>query len=581
MPFRGSFHDSPAPDGPLGDTQPPLRSPYSSHASGLRLEQRALNLDLTIKNYRCFPDSQPARVAIRKGFTALVGPNNSGKSSLLKFFYEFRQLWNVLSSPAGFEFREFLRGSTRPFILRGVSDQNEVSSNENARNLILEMHFSPSSDEEQQRLRFLPNGLVIEILRGRSAFRLVSFATPTHTLPPDVNYATVGPSEGPIDLMLPGGHLVAHIGPLGDAIRPLGNTMYIPSFRNAINVGGSNSYFDIQVGTPFIKAWRRFKTGTSKQQAEASYRLTKDIRHIFGFNEFEINTSDDETTLTVFVDGHPFRLDELGSGLAQLILVLANVAIGQRAYILLDEPELSLHPSLQVDFLTTVASYASEGVLFGTHSIGLARVTAPQIYALRRLREGVSDIRPLAAMPRLPEFLGELSFSGYRELGFQQALFVEGPTDVTTFQQFLRHRNLDHKMVCLPLGGSSMIIGGRETELAEIQRMSPKVRIVIDSERGVENEPLSAERQAFVETCTKLGLPCHVLKRRAVENYLTDRAIKVVKSDKYKALGPFERLADVPLSWAKAENWRIAREMTISDLDSTDLGDFLNTLDEA
>src|SRR2546427_9580004 len=39
-----------------------------------------MRIDLTLKNYRCFPDSHPARLAIRKGMTACVGPNNSGKS---------------------------------------------------------------------------------------------------------------------------------------------------------------------------------------------------------------------------------------------------------------------------------------------------------------------------------------------------------------------------------------------------------------------------------------------------------------------------------------------------------------------
>jgi AAA15 family ATPase/GTPase len=44
-----------------------------------------MQIDLTVKNYRCFPDSEPLRIAIRPGFTAFVGVNNSGKSSALKF----------------------------------------------------------------------------------------------------------------------------------------------------------------------------------------------------------------------------------------------------------------------------------------------------------------------------------------------------------------------------------------------------------------------------------------------------------------------------------------------------------------
>lgn len=41
---------------------------------------------VTLKNYRCFADSEPARLRIQAGVLAFVGPNNSGKSSLLRFF---------------------------------------------------------------------------------------------------------------------------------------------------------------------------------------------------------------------------------------------------------------------------------------------------------------------------------------------------------------------------------------------------------------------------------------------------------------------------------------------------------------
>src|SRR5204863_9759085 len=105
-----------------------------------------------------------------------------------------------------------------------------------------------------------------------------------------------------------------------------------------------------------IKNCRSRKTGPIKQSGEAIYALTTDIKHIFGFNDLEINASSDERTLQIFIDGKSFKLSELGSGIAQFILVLANAALKQPqpSYILVDEPELSLHPSLQLDFLTTL-----------------------------------------------------------------------------------------------------------------------------------------------------------------------------------------------------------------------------------
>ncbi|MCH8284291.1 MAG: AAA family ATPase, partial [Chloroflexi bacterium] len=57
-----------------------------------------MNVDITIKNYRSFEDSHPARLQIGDGFTAVVGPNNAGKSSILRFFYELRHLFTLLGN---------------------------------------------------------------------------------------------------------------------------------------------------------------------------------------------------------------------------------------------------------------------------------------------------------------------------------------------------------------------------------------------------------------------------------------------------------------------------------------------------
>ena len=531
-----------------------------------------MNLDLTIKNYRCFPQSHPARLAIRKGLTALVGPNNSGKSSLLKFFFEFRNLLAELSSGT---LIEALRGRARSFAPQGVDDIAELFSEENEHPIAIQIDLSPALETDPTQLDLVLTHMVIEIPRGQNTYRVRDLRIPTKAIPLDGGYGIE--DAGGCVFLTAGTTRVANMTPLLTALQPLARTTYIAAFRNAINIGGNETYFDIRVGEQFLQAWRALKTGAVIKQARAAYRLTEDIQHIFGYDRLDINTANDNKTLRVFVNGRPLRLEELGSGLAQFIVVLANLATREQSYILLDEPELNLHPSLQLDFLTTVASYATEGVLFSTHNIGLARA-ADQIYALRRIREGVSEMRVYEALPRLAEFLGELSFSGYRELGCQRVLLVEGPTDITTLNQFLRQRGLDHQIACLHVGGGAMINGNRELELAEIQRISPYVDVVIDSERGTESEVLAPERESFRKICTKLGIRCHVLHRRAIENYFSERAIKSVKGEKYRTLGPFERLKDAVPGWAKAENWRIAREMTLDELEDTDLGEFLNSL---
>jgi energy-coupling factor transporter ATP-binding protein EcfA2 len=364
------------------------------------------------------------------------------------------------------------------------------------------------------------------------------------------------------------------IGGFFELLRALSHTLYIGPFRNAVNVGSNEDYYDIKTGQSLIKQWRELQTGSGKLANEAIYKLTKDIQHIFEFDALSINPSADERTFKLLVNGKSYGLQELGSGLAQFIIVLANASVVNPAFILIDEPELSLHPSLQLDFLTTIASYARVGVLFATHNIGLARSAADRIYAVQKIKLGDSTVTAYEETPRLSEFLGELSYSNYRALGFDKVLLVEGRTEVKTIQQFLRLWKKDQKIVLVPMGGRELINRHCEGELAELTRISVNINALIDSELDVAGDPISANRQDFVDICKRLNISCHVLKRRATENYFTDQAVKSATGSNYSALGHYERLKDAALGWNKRDNWRIAREMDKSDLQGTDLFDF-------
>jgi hypothetical protein len=396
-------------------------------------------------------------------------------------------------------------------------------------------------------------------------------------MPPELNI-TQGMVGLRGTLVVLNGNPYFDMGPFVECLQSLQSTLYIGPFRNALNVGTKSNYFDVQVGQSFIQQWRHLKTGPQKSQNEAIHRLTDDIRRIFGFRQLEINPSPNDETLKVFVNARSYLLDELGAGLAQFIVVLANAAIKRPAFILIDEPELNLHPSLQLDFLTTLGSFATHGVIFATHSYGLARARSQLVYTLRHEPEAGSDLRPLESTPRLSELLGELSFSAYRELGCEKILLVEGVTEVLAIQQFLRMYQKDHKVVLLPLGGSQMINGRREAELEEITRITPHVHGLIDSEKASANDALPGDRQEFVQSCQKANIRCHVLDRRATENYLSDAAVKTVMGPKYRALGHYEALNAPSPTWTKSQNWRIARLMAKADVDATDLGRFFKSL---
>lgn len=523
-------------------------------------------MQITLKNYRCFSDDYPANFILDDGFTAFIGINNAGKSAILKAFYEMKGFLGNFTSANG-TLESLFRGGKIGVSFNDVQDPLEIFHNKNDRGIQFIFENFPSdtpnkitklalniSRDAQLDLSIWVDGTEV----NRSQLRGLNYDGNSIVFSYHVGNA--------VKLDLNG---VFH------EFEKITRSIYISSFRNALNTGGSTHY-QLPVGTEFINTWKSWQSGDKKAQTRQISQVINDIKEIFGYKELVVIPSADSKTLQVNIDGDPYKLDEIGSGILQFILVLGYAATSQPKYIFVDEPELHLHPALQIKFLLTLGSYCTNGVIFSTHELGLARSVAQRIYSVQQ-QDKYSTLNEYETTPDLPEMLGELSFSSYKTLGFEKVLLVEGTHDLVTIQQFLRKEPLkkDSSVVLIPLGGASMINGKRAVELAEIKRICQNVFALIDSEKASAKAKLSNERSEFVKLCVRYDIKILVLGKRAIENYFTDEYIKQELGPKYSQLQEFEKLSEATNSWGKQYNWRIANRMPFSEIEKTDLGNFL------
>lgn len=519
-----------------------------------------LDIEVSIRNYRCFGD-EPARIRIADGFTALVGTNNSGKSSLLRLPFELRSLFSGLGILPNPEWEQLRRGATLSGVWSPVVGPGERYLRTGAnRHMDLELVVRDGPKGaftiDDQQVVF---GLTHD-QQGETSTRLMTESGVVIAGPGQSSSASSDQFEA-----------------FTDAMQELAGAMYVGPFRNAINVGANEQYYDIQTGDAFIRTFAEHKSGPNPLFNEAIYEMLQELRRIFGFESLDINATADYKVLQLTVDGRSYRLAEQGAGLAHFIVVLVNVLVRRPSLLLVDEPELNLHAALQLDFLQTLARYTRYGVVFATHSLGLARTAADRIYSLAKPVGGTSTMRPYEADRELVTLLGQLSFDRRPDLGFSKALLVEGKTELRALMQFLRLYGKEHEVLMLPLHGDDMIRGDVGQELSELLRIGGNVKYLIDSERTTEDGMLRPNRQGFVNLCAKLGIDGLVLERRALENYFTEAAVKRAFGDASIALAPFEKKG-TGQNWPKSNNWRAAAEMTKADLEGTDLGRFLEKL---
>jgi len=530
--------------------------------------------ELTARNYRCFGEQFPLRIPLDRGWVAFVGRNNSGKSSALRFIHEFQPMWELLVN------RLQHSSESGGFGLRDTSDPSNAFAEGNDRPMEVTLEFDePTTTTAPFWLKAI--SLVIERTGNlRLTYHSSSGAKANlaHRISVGNGTMALAPVHEPSGTRddrraFSFDHAVLLLQRLQDA-------QYVPVSRSIAQPGTGSSYGH-QFGASFVHAWGNLKSG-NKESSQRATVIQRFLEQFFGFERLEINaTGSNELRLTFGADqSKSLLLSELGHGVEQLIFFLVTLHARKPSILLIDEPELGLHPALQTQLLDAAASLSGAQLMFATHSLGLARTRASHILVVSRAGESSRVDRFEKAMREnsFAEMLGELAFSSWRDFGAESVLLVEGVTDIQAICQLLRNLQKEQRIVVLPLGGNQMLDASRANLIGELTRFNVPVNVLIDSEKETESQALEERRQKFLTQCRTLGIAAHVLERRAIENYWTDAAVKRAFGATARCLAPFERLDPNSAGWTKNRNWEAAVATANSELDGTDLFEFLRQL---
>lgn len=530
--------------------------------------------ELTVRNYRCFGEEQPLRIPLDSGWVAFVGRNNSGKSSALRFIHEFQPIWGQLIDNLE---RSVGMGGLG---LRDTSDPYNVFSEGNDRPLAITLEFDRPTEYTApnwlQELRVLINrngtiNLTHKTSSGATAVevRRISLGDGTVALAPV--YQAGGAQTN--------GHAFSFVHAVS-TLQRLQTAQYIPVSRSIAQPGTGSSHGQ-SFGATFVQAWGALKSG-NKEASNRALAIQRFLERFFAFDRLEISaTNTNELRLTFGANrSSSLLLSELGHGVEQLIFFLVTLHTQKPSILLIDEPELGLHPALQTQLLDAAASLSGAQLMYATHSLGLARTRASHVLVVSRSGD-ISRVDPFENAVRqdnYAEMLGELAFSSWRDFGAEAVLLVEGVTDIQAVSQLLRNLGKEQKVVVLPLGGSQMLDASRADLIGELKRFNVRVEVLIDSEKLDAAQPLEAKRAAFVARCQQFEIHPHVLTRRALENYWSDPAVKRAFGAAARSLLPYEKLDAQAAGWTKNRNWEAAVATQGVDLEGTDLLEFLERI---
>lgn len=380
--------------------------------------------------------------------------------------------------------------------------------------------------ENESDLAMWPLGVKLTLLGEPQAEALVHIQAGINTL--------VGPNGSGKTRALRGIKLAlqssGRIETLGRKVHFLaaGRSSPLESYRAAINNPGGADNSDAAVGhSSYRRQWWDYESVTGallSLDARADLRLKIEARLQQLFDR-SVQLSWSQQGLNVRISpihgGPSYAANYESSGILQLVALLAAIHNDEIGALLIDEPEISLHPQHQAFLLEEMERVAGDPtsptrkiIVIATHSPTLLPIrTAKELPALvffnsvRSAPAQVPKDADILKRAKLTALVARLSATHRLAMFAERVLLVEGPSDEIVLSQLARRldlRLLARNAQILPVTGKGEFI-----EAAKLFRlMNKEVAILADLDALADDNTLVgsfAERPAASAVADQLG----------------------------------------------------------------------------
>jgi predicted ATP-dependent endonuclease of OLD family len=256
------------------------------------------------------------------------------------------------------------------------------------------------------------------------------------------------------------------------------------------------------------------------------------IAHCLEQDRVKLEVSHDKQAIIVDIDGEQRSLSSLGTGIEQLIMIgLASMGFPEKL-VLIDEPELHLHPRAQKRMLQYLNDHVDAQFVIATHSAAALDAVNADVIQITR-ENSISKARTITSNSERYEAIRDLGHSPSELLQTRYAIWAEGPSDRVYLNNWINRiapeliEGVDYTI--LYYGGSVLAqhsfvetedaIG--ELDLVRALSLSRSFAVLIDSDLTRERPNLRETKIRIRAEIAAAGGYCWITDGREVENYIS------------------------------------------------------------
>lgn len=224
-------------------------------------------------------------------------------------------------------------------------------------------------------------------------------------------------------------------------------------------------------------------------------------------------------SLQLRVNNWPLPIESMGSGIGEIFMTCCWLALGENkpSMYFLEEPETHLHPALLRRYIQFLASYKNLQLFINSHSNALLNCLTEEdrLWRMERNRKGECTSVACRDFSSQHDILDALGINGGSLVQSNCAIWIEGPSDRAYLRKWLDQYSKERESLIENADYSFVIYGGKIlkhfcigdniTELISMLKVSRFSAVVMDKDLASRTPltKLRADKKAILEDAEK------------------------------------------------------------------------------